>query len=279
MGSEMCIRDRAYDLRVFDSAPLDRNIGGLTLIDRLEPNDPANTNLLSRSNYSCGNGGTISEIVERPGINDRRHTLVYTNCVILGELINGFVEYYTSSFGDHTYRFEDYTVEFAPEGMMLLDGTISQSSNNRAPRDVVRNDVSTSSFDYFISFSDRRLAVNTAATDYDYLVSRACCSLADSTTRRIIPTASNESFTMTPPGETSSFVVEVVTPLSASGVGQNIFFNQGQIRVTSTSDGSTLLFDAGGGDNSSAMITLGNATFGTAYPWQTWADIFQACCR
>ena len=55
-------------------------------------------------------------------------------------------------------------------------------------------------------------------------------------------------------------------------------FDQGQIRVTSTDDGSSLLFGADGGDTSNAVITIDDAPSGTVYSWQTWADIFQRCC-
>ena len=111
------------------------------------------------------------------------------------------------------------------------------------------------------------------------MVMRRCCSLGDSETSRTIPRDQNESFRMTPPGEDSEFVVEVVTSLSNRNGTATPILNTGKIRVTSVGDGSTMLFDADGGDDSSATITLGNDSSGTAYSWDSWSDIFQQCCR
>lgn len=270
---------RAFDRRLFESAPLVASGNGVSIVDRLNPPSNSNSTLISTTNYSCGNGGTIHETIENPGINDRQHTLTYSNCQIDSDLIDGYVQYYTSSFGDDSYRFENYSVEFAPLGSMLVNGELFQSTNNRASADVERNDVSLGVLDYFIEFEDRRLQVNTTQTDYDYLVSRRCCSLADSGTRRTISSDRTQSLRMIPPGEDSEYVVEVVSSLFNGSETATPIFNAGRIRVTSVNDGSTMLFDADGGDDSTAAIALGDERAVTAYPWENWSDIFRQCCR
>lgn len=253
------INGRAYDDRATTIGALDGQQAGLTEISRTGAAG------LDASwyevTYSCSNGGTATELVQNPGASVTRSVQTYQLCLIGSDMITGKFDYYRGEAGEEFRLFDNYEVQFANDGLMELHGRL----DTRPEKSLVAA-YTLAVLDYHFSYPDGRLTVTQADT---YLETRA----------GITKFRENSGFTMTPPGESSAFDVQVgesALKLIPGDAGSQII-SAGSMSIRSALDGSFLILNAQNWGTSTVDVWIqapDGSGYTVVYPSDTWQAFF-----
>jgi len=267
------LNGQAYDSRFINAGELNPSAQGLAVIST--STDPSTNTPITE--YSCINGGTVTQNLQGFGVSTRVFTVSYSNCQIGGDTINGTVirDLAVGNNDNIALTFQNYELTFEPAGRMTVDGFYQQITGTRSTPIVGQNLVDAD-LDYFFTFSGGSLNLANLTTNYSFILSRAPGGLDQSVTRRTASTVND--FIMQPPGFDTTFRVSVIQPLGTSNTRDDRYFSTGQIRIRSEFDGSTAVLDPASGDITTVNIRQnfrGNPEQDFTFPWSFWDGVFR----
>ena len=223
------------------------------------------------SNYSCNNGGTVTQIFLEDTGNTFRE-LSFDNCLAGNLVLNGDMNAASPARTARHYR--SMSISFADNMQTTID--VSGSVDTDTSRSLFDEYItrSTMEFDYRRTSVDGVLAVSNSQTDFWYgphVVSSSFDAFLEAGFELESTAFSGKSVTVETLQAFSFATAEMLTEDAINTIGSSWNFSTGQIRIT-TDDGSSLLLDANTGDDTTVSITLDNDSGEEVFqqPWSLW---------
>jgi len=262
----------AYDDRMISAGSIDFDSSGLSIVSEARPNNPDNTT--RERTYTCSNGGTLYENFSTAGISAQFYSHSYDQCQIGDDLINGDVVRVLPLGNNESIElsFTDYTVVTGTDEVMRVSGEFSQITSNRQSAIDAQNLVNSDGLSYSLRIAGSSEFVGNTTTDYDFVLRRGNPAVLDRSAN------TDGKFAMSLRSMDTTVSVEISDALDIEGSSDQQYFNRGRFLISSEFDSSSLEFNADGGDEASATVTIRSrdgAAEPFTLPWTKFQDTFR----
>jgi len=241
----------AYDSRMISAGSIDFDNSGLSIVSEARPDNPDNTT--RERTYSCSNGGSLYENFSTEGLSAQRYSHSYDSCQIGDDLIDGDVVRFLPEGNNESIElsFKDYLVLTGTDERISIRGEYRQITSDKPSSVDAQNLVDVDNLIYsYQGPGDTNVLVGNASNEYDFVLRRGSPSVVNRSAKTV------GVFIMGLPGLNSSTGVELNDGLDIVDSSVQQYFNRGKIKIFSQLDSSSLVFDADGGDESSATVTI-----------------------
>jgi hypothetical protein len=230
-------------------------------------------NLRTGTIYSCGNGGTVTQVFLEDTGNIFRE-LSFDNCLADGLVLHGDMAFDSPARSSRHYSALSITLATDMQTTVDISGSVDTDTRRSLFDEYTTR--STFQFDYTRVTTDGVLQVSNSQTDLWYgkeLTSNSFNASLEATFDLASAELSGRSLVVETPQPFSFASDNMLSDDAFNIIASTWNFSTGQLSII-TGDESSLLLDANTGDDSTVSITIRNNSGEEVFqqPWSLWRD-------